>query len=174
MELFILLAPALSELWSSLIDCSHSCGKFLVMNESRKKSRMNEFIFMERVLVASPQKYQSVRFANKIKSISAKKRSKSISHLQSINFHQKLIQSKQSDSYLSEKNKIELKMGQTGRWKIKFRFPVTKEVRRRRFMGLRWLRWVAALVSFALQTLSHLKARLKPFCNHLLVDLLTN
>lgn len=138
---------------------------------------MDEFIFMERVLDASSPKYQSVRFSKKHKIDFCEReiRINSRSFPSPVNkLPSKLIQSKQSDSYLSEKYEIGPKMGQTGRSEIKHRFPVTKEVCRRRFMGWLWLCRIVALVSFALETLSHLKAHLKPFCNHLLVDLLTN
>lgn len=101
------------------------------------KSWMNEFIFMKRVFVDRPRNINLWGFRIKLKSISASARSKSIrvcSPSPVNKLPSSFVQSKavRFVSVRNEQNWIE--MGQTGRWEIKRRFPVSqKKVRRRRF-----------------------------------------
>lgn len=124
MELFILMAPALSELWSSLIDCSHSCGKFLVMNESRKNLVNERIYFYETGFRRSSPKYQSVRFSNKNEiDFCEREISIPVNKLPS-----SLVQSKAVRFVSVRKVQNWIEMGQTGRWEIKRRFfPYAEE-----------------------------------------------
>lgn len=171
MELFILMAPALSELWSSLIDCSHSCGKLLVMNESRKNREWTNLFLWNEFWMSGHENINLWGLQKNIKSISAIERSESIrvcSQLKSINFHRSLFHQNSQIRICQKSTKLDRKWDKQEDGRLPdHRFPVTKAIQL-------WLCWAVALVSFALQTLSHLRARLKPFCNHLLVDLLTN